>query len=673
MRGLSLERELPLLITALLLAIIAVALALTYREVRSSAMHGAAAALQRATRELAAAVDVRAAARLQQQREVAADPAVRRALGGEPIDTHAVHMAIDRLAMPGDSGLLNELWSTAGRRLIGWGAETLPEGSSRPAAVLPTAPPPDDSVRYGPFYRAGSRVYFWVVIPVLDSARPGRPLGWILRQRRVAGTPELERQIRGLIGSDVSVYFRNDTGTFWASLVGTPAPPATPRSGEGDVTIFERPTRTGAMRVLAAAAPVQGTPWTIVVEAPEHIVLAGPRATLSRLVMLALVLLVAGAAGSWAISRRVARPVVLLTAAAERAARGQYGGASLALHATNGAVRRNEIGRLADSFRHMLSEVAMAQSELELQVNEAQSLAEELEQTNNQLEEAVEEAKEARHAAESANATKDQFLAQMSHELRTPLNAIIGYTQLVDMGLGGPVTDQQRQYLQRLAASGQHLLALVNDVLDLAKTDAERMVVARDEALVANAVGAAISVVLPQAEVKGLALVDGDVSTESTRYVGDEQRVRQILVNLLSNAVKFTGTGGTIRVSSGQDEIPPVGSKLTGAGPWAWVRVADTGVGIRDDRQASIFEPFVQAEGGLTRVVGGTGLGLTISRRLARLMGGDITLESTPGLGSVFTLWLPASGGVAHGVDGADETAAARGTRAHQRVGRYGE
>ena len=136
MRGLSLERELPLLITALLLAIIAVALALTYREVRSSAMHGAAAALQRATRELAAAVDVRAAARLQQQREVAADPAVRRALGGEPIDTHAVHMAIDRLAVPGDSGLLNELWSTAGRRLIGWGAETLPEGSSRPAAVL---------------------------------------------------------------------------------------------------------------------------------------------------------------------------------------------------------------------------------------------------------------------------------------------------------------------------------------------------------------------------------------------------------------------------------------------------------------------------------------------------------------------------------------------------------
>jgi hypothetical protein len=141
-------------------------------------------------------------------------------------------------------------------------------------------------------------------------------------------------------------------------------------------------------------------------------------------------------------------------------------------------------------------------------------------------------------------------------------------------------------------------------------------------------------------------------------YLGDEQRVRQVLVNLLANAIKFTPQGGTVTVSCGTAEDAPRTTALTGGGPWAFIRISDTGPGIPADRQAAVFEPFVQGEAGLTRAKGGTGLGLTISRRLARLMGGDLTLESPPGQGATFTLWLPAASteGVAAGsvAEGAD-------------------
>jgi hypothetical protein len=142
--------------------------------------------------------------------------------------------------------------------------------------------------------------------------------------------------------------------------------------------------------------------------------------------------------------------------------------------------------------------------------------------------------------------------------------------------------------------------------------------------------------------------------------VGDENRVRQIVVNLLSNAVKFTPPGGTVTVQCDTVQSAPAPARVVGEGPWAFIRVADTGIGIAPEHQAAVFEPFHQVDSGTTRTAGGTGLGLTISRRLARLMGGDLTLESTPGVGSAFTLWLPAAGEA----QGIKETAAERGARA---------
>ena len=243
--------------------------------------------------------------------------------------------------------------------------------------------------------------------------------------------------------------------------------------------------------------------------------------------------------------------------------------------------------------------------------------------------------------AERANRAKGEFLATMSHELRTPINAITGYAELLDVGIGGPVTPIQRDYLARLATAGRHLLGIVNDVLDLTRLDAGALRVAHEPGASDAVVAAAVDLVRPQAAAREVALVDATEHAEP--YVGDEHRVRQILVNLLGNAVKFTEPGGTVTVAVVRASAAERPLSLRGAGGWVGIRVSDTGMGIAPAQQAAVFEPFHQVESGHTRTKGGTGLGLAISRRLAREMGGDLTLESAAGEGSTFTLWLPSA------------------------------
>ena len=259
------------------------------------------------------------------------------------------------------------------------------------------------------------------------------------------------------------------------------------------------------------------------------------------------------------------------------------------------------------------------------------------------LHQAVEAREAAEHAqedAETANRGKSEFLATMSHEFRTPLNAIFGYTQLLDMGVLGDVTHEQHDHLQRLRASGVHLLGLVNDILDLSKIEAGHVQVSRETGLVSEVVRGAKALVGPLAVARGIRYPEEFEGDPGTSYVGDPDRVRQILVNLLSNAVKFTSPGGRVALSCGLATHGDPGARLVGSGPWTYLRVTDTGIGIPAEQLVRIFEPFVQAKAGYTRSEGGTGLGLAISRRLARLMAGDITVRSEVGKGSTFTLWL---------------------------------
>ncbi|MBW3629684.1 MAG: PAS domain S-box protein [Gemmatimonadetes bacterium] len=260
------------------------------------------------------------------------------------------------------------------------------------------------------------------------------------------------------------------------------------------------------------------------------------------------------------------------------------------------------------------------------------------------LKSAHESAEQARRHAEEASRAKSLFLATISHEIRTPLNAIMAYTDIMAMELGGPLTETQHSQLGRIRTSSQHLLGIVEDVLDLSRVEAGRMVVDRRAARIGPVIADAVTLVGPQAAARSIQISDAVSGLAAdVPFAGDVERVRQILLNLLSNAVKFTDPGGRITVSAGTANLPSPDAQVEEPGPWVYVRVEDTGRGIPADRIEAVFEPFVQADMNLTRQHGGTGLGLAISRRFARLMGGDLTVRSELGAGSTFFLWLPAA------------------------------
>jgi signal transduction histidine kinase len=228
--------------------------------------------------------------------------------------------------------------------------------------------------------------------------------------------------------------------------------------------------------------------------------------------------------------------------------------------------------------------------------------------------------------AEAASKAKSAFMATMSHELRTPLNAIIGYASLLDEGIWGPIQAEQHAHLERLKLSARHLLALINDVLTLARVDADKEIVRVTDVDAGSLLDEALALTMPLIVEKrlDLSLVLGEPFALRT----DRGKLLQIIVNLISNAVKFTPHG----------EIT-VGASVRGGE--AEFIVKDTGIGISPLHLAHVFDMFWQVDQDLTRRVGGSGLGLNVSRRLAWLLGGRVAAESTLGEGSRFTVSLP--------------------------------
>jgi signal transduction histidine kinase len=220
----------------------------------------------------------------------------------------------------------------------------------------------------------------------------------------------------------------------------------------------------------------------------------------------------------------------------------------------------------------------------------------------------------------------------MSHELRTPLNAIIGYSEMLSEEDPALNPADYRADLAKIHAAGKHLLVLINDVLDLSKIEAGKIDVLPETFAIADLVQSALHTIRPLADKSGDRLVVQCPSDLGVMW-SDQAKVRQALLNLLSNATKFT-TNGTITVSVERE---------SGAGAgWVVFRVADDGIGISAEQLGRLFEPFTQADSSTTRKYGGTGLGLSITRRLCRLLGGDVTVTSAPGRGSTFTVRLPA-------------------------------
>ncbi|MHC4408285.1 MAG: response regulator, partial [Planctomycetota bacterium] len=316
-----------------------------------------------------------------------------------------------------------------------------------------------------------------------------------------------------------------------------------------------------------------------------------------------------------------------------------------AVLAQRSARRAREVARSNEALRTEVKMRQVAQQELQIHRDNLEIAVAE---RTRELERARSDAEAARGDAEAANRAKSTFLANMSHELRTPLNAIIGYSEMIAEDMEDEDRQEHVPDLNKINAAGKHLLALINDVLDLSKIEAGRVDLYLEHFEVEQLLEDVVATAMPLVEKKSNQLVT-DFESNLAAGRADVTKLRQTLFNLLSNAAKFT-ENGTITLAARRDS-DETGERLI-------FSVADTGIGIAPEKLKTIFEEFAQAEDHTTRNYGGTGLGLSISRRFAQMMGGDISLESAVGEGSIFTLSLPASVEVAADSGAASEESA---------------
>ncbi|MFV9503258.1 MAG: response regulator [Oscillochloridaceae bacterium umkhey_bin13] len=333
-------------------------------------------------------------------------------------------------------------------------------------------------------------------------------------------------------------------------------------------------------------------------------------------VIFALLLLGAAFTAGIALMRSISRPLEDLLAATRRLAAGDYA-ARVTVSGTS------EVAQVGHAFNQMAHEVRTGNELLEQRVAERTAA----------LAAAIHEAQEARVAAEEANRAKSAFLANMSHELRTPLNAIIGYSEMLQEEVADLGDTSLTPDLLKIHTAGRHLLALINDILDLSKIEAGKMELHLEHVSLGPLIDDVMATISPLAARNGNTLaVHGDRALSLT---ADLTRLRQSLLNLLANAAKFTEQGQiTLAISQ----------VMTSEGEFIHLQVRDTGIGMRQEQLGKLFREFTQGDTSTTRRYGGTGLGLALSRRFCQMMGGDITVTSVPGHGSTFTIILPRAG-----------------------------
>ncbi len=406
--------------------------------------------------------------------------------------------------------------------------------------------------------------------------------------------------------SDIDLVLRH---TNFASLPQVrDALRATARAPADAVTIGRDQDGT---KVLSAFQTIEPLGWRVFVEQPLSEAFAPLKSALWRTALLLVAFLLLAIATGVMLARRLVRPIESIQAAA----------ASIGSGALNQPIEipsNDELGALAEEFNRMAARLRESYSNLEQKVQER----------TRELAKALGELDQKSRELESASRHKSEFLANMSHELRTPLNAIIGFSQVLREQLFGEVNEKQKEYLDDIVSSGNHLLALINDILDLSKVEAGQIELEVAPFSLREALERGVVMVRERATMDGvqveLATAPGvDIVT------GDERRIRQVIFNLLSNAVKFTPAGGVVDVTASQ-----VNGEVR-------VSVADSGPGIAAVDHERIFEEFRQTEAGMEQGEG-TGLGLALSRRLVELHGGRIWVDSELGQGSTFVFALPA-------------------------------
>lgn len=657
-KGLSLEAKLPLMIMGLLILLLLASSLLAYHEMRDLALQSHTARLVTASRQLSEVVDGAIQRRMEQLYRAAESPAVQAALraasgGGDATSLYA-EAALEALgtldASPEE--LTRALFVGDERRVV-LSLGSFPESWSpaREDSAYYTIRNPPVSGGYSEIFSVAGTPLIWAVVPVELN---GERLGEIAVLRTVRQGED--SPMRQLISSGSTFYFASPRSGNWTTLEGDdfPGPADIP---PGIPVVYDH---LDGAPYLGFGTPVESGAFMVIAEYPMSVVYGRANEFARTMAVASFFLVLVGIFGAWMVSRGITHPLRSLVRASEDLARGDYS-------RRVASDREDELGELAQTFNFMADQVESAHGELQDRYVEARGMSEMIESANRQLTHAVVLAKRSRYEAESANRAKSDFVAMMSHELRTPINAIIGYADLLQLEIPGTLTRDQRMHLERIRLNGQHLVTLVGDVLDLSRVEAGKLNVSRSDRRVRDVIEQALAIVSPEAEKKNLQLLPPIGKLEAW-YVGDEERTRQILINLLSNAVKFTDPGGVIEVSAscldegpaGEPAAKPAGdpAEKPAAEPnatieadlsagaaaqeerrWVSVSVRDTGMGIAPDQLESIFEPFIQSEAQAFKP--GVGLGLTISRRLARLMGGELTVASETGKGSTFTLLLP--------------------------------
>lgn len=586
---LSIGHKLPLMTGALLLLLAAALSAAAYVQLRRTLLSVATERLEAVTRQITDLLRASQSQMVQPAYAMSRRPALGSYLAGPGAHRQAPALAALRYDGPQPGQVYAvELRDGAGRSALAAGVGAARVARLATAGLLPR-PAASDSGAVGPFLGVGDSIIYPVVAPV-----PGPQGGYLVHWRRLTGSARSREQLTRLIGSAARLYVGNRDGTLWTDLVGVaPSVPA-PASRLAELVASGRADLVGGD--LASAAGVPGAPWVVLVEFPRALILAPAGPFLRQLALITLASLVLGLGGTWALSRRITAPLIRLTEASDAMAAGDYS-------RRVPVDRADELGRLGASFGAMAAQVEASRHRLEEKV---QDRTRELREAQDAL------------VRREKLAMLGQLASGVGHELRNPLGVMTNAIYYLE-AVQGSAPANVREYLQILRQQVALSEKIVSDLLDFARVKPPQ----HQEVALGSLVDKQVERLGAPEKVR--VRVDIPPGLPAARV--DPVQTGQVVFNLLVNAVQAMGEAGGELVLRG---APDGGGRIT-------LEVADTGPGVAPELREKIFEPL------FTTKARGIGLGLAVSRQLARANAGDLTLAPGAGPGARFVLWLPAA------------------------------
>jgi signal transduction histidine kinase/ActR/RegA family two-component response regulator len=583
LRNLSIQTKLPLIISLLLTAVIATFLIASYQGARQAAVETSAQRLSSLTLQLSTMFQTSARTLITSARTTAGDSSIHRFLRAKNPADRALALAALRAMAPQNAQNAQVTLFDADRIPLLSAVDSVIERHEELAVQFSAA---DSAPAYGAMGRLQLLKGALVSSSVVAVTDGQHVIGYIARWRRATQAQQSRAQqgrdlLSGLLGSNASMYYGNDRGDLWTDLADVAAPPPVPVPMNGTLVRYTRP---GHQPVLAAGRTVPGSPLQLIVEFDEKAVLAPADRFLRRAILIGMILLIAGAAGAWLVSREMTGPLTQLTGAAEAIALGDY-------EQTVAIDRGDELGRLGRSFNAMMTEVRASHG-----------------------------------ALREGDRRKDEFLATLAHELRNPMAPLRNAMRLLRMSEGKPVDPAVCEMMDRQLT---HMVRLVDDLLEVSRITHGKIELRTQRVRLDDVMRSALETSRPMIERARHEVVTS-LPLDALEVDADPVRLAQVFGNLLNNAVKYTAAGGRIIFSARRDKGDAV------------ISVRDDGAGIPADMLSRVFDLFTQVGGTRGSADGGLGIGLALVRQLVALHGGEVEARSAgSGRGSEFLVRLP--------------------------------